>query len=373
MINLKLEVQNYPPIDINDLAENGIDVPDNIRNSITLYNKALDNIKMDSEDIAIIELKKAISMNPTFHEAMNLLGVCYGYIKDYSKASEMFEKVIEAENNSIKALKYLGQINSNDSLYPGQENKRKNKKPEKIKEKQHDENWVKDIFNMSVISKSDIIRYAIGFACGALVIFLFSLPFYSQNKLIDDIKKDDSLKTSVSAVNSKIDDSQLNKLKEDIKNLQDDLQAAKSDVDYYKNSLKLYEIERLAAAKNYETAADKLVLIKTIDFKGVEKEKFNALYGDVMPKAAWYVFNEGYRLMNARKYQDALPKLNKVQIYGDNWAYMDLTLYYIGNCYKEMNDSRNAIAAFQKIKDNYPKSQYIQWADNKIKELTGVP
>lgn len=356
-----------------DLAENGIDVPDNIRNSITLYNKALENIKTDSEDIAIIELKKAISMNPNFYEAMNLLGVCYSYIKDYSKASEMFEKVIEAENNSITAMKYLGQINSNDSSYSGQDSKRNSKKTEKTKEKKSADPWIKDVFNMSKISKSDIIRYVAGFICGALVLFLFSLPFYFQDKPVNEIKKVDNLKDTVSSVNSKEDDSQISKLTEDNKKLQDDLEAAKTDLNYYNNSFKLFEIDKLVTAKNYETAADKLVLMKTIQFKGPEKEKFDALYSDVMPKAAWNMFNEGYRLLSVRKYQDALNKLNKVQIYGDNWAYMDLTLYYIGNCYKEMDDSRNAIAAYQKIKDTYPKSQYFQWADNKIKELTALP
>jgi len=42
-----------------------------------LYNKALEDFRAKSEDIAIIELKKAISLNPDFHEAMNLLGIFY--------------------------------------------------------------------------------------------------------------------------------------------------------------------------------------------------------------------------------------------------------------------------------------------------------
>jgi tetratricopeptide (TPR) repeat protein len=373
LINLKHEVQSYPPIDMKDLLENGIEVPDNIRNSITLYNKALENIKMDSEDIAIIELKKAISMNPNFHEAMNLLGLCYSYTKDYQKAGEIFEKVIEAENNSVKALKYIGQINSNDSTFSVQESKRNIKKSDRIKTGKVEEPWLKDIFKLSQTSKRDIFRYIIGFVCGMFVLFLFSSPFYFRGKPTIENNKAGNSKDTVTAANFKEDESKIEKLGEDNKKLQDELDAAKADSDYYKNTFKIFEIDKLVSSKNYETAADRLVLLKTFQFKSPEKEKFEALYNDVMPKAAWSVFNDGYSLMTAKKYQDALTKLNKVQIYGNNWAYMDLTLYYIGNCYKEMADSRDALAAFEKLKESYPKSQYYQWADLKIKEMTAIP
>lgn len=373
MINLKLEIQSYPPIDMRDLVESGIEVPDNIRNSITLYNKALENIKMDSEDIAIIELKKAISMNSNFHEAMNLLGLCYSYTKDYSKANEIFEKVIEAENNSVKALNYLGQINSNDSTFPVQDAKRNIKKSKRIKADKSEGSWLEGIFNIGKISKQDILRYMIGFACGALVIFLFSSPFYFRSKSVMEINKDGNSKNNLISSNNKEYEAKIDKLAQDNKKLQDDLEAAKTDNDYYKNTFKLFEIDKLAASKNYETAADSLVLMKTFQFKGPEKEKYDALYSDVMPKAAWNVFNDGYGLLVTKKYQDALTKLSKVQIYGNNWAYMDLTLYYMGSCYKEMNDTRSALAAFQKLKESYPQSKYFQWADNKIKEMTALP
>jgi len=53
-----------------------------------LYNKALEDFRAKSEDIAIIELKKAISLNPDFHEAMNLLGIFYMYMIKLQKFSK---------------------------------------------------------------------------------------------------------------------------------------------------------------------------------------------------------------------------------------------------------------------------------------------
>jgi len=93
MIDFKNELQNYPMIDLDKLSQANPNIPDNIKNSIVLYNKALEDFRAKSEDIAIIELKKAISLNPDFHEAMNLLGIFYMYIGENDKAAEVFQKL----------------------------------------------------------------------------------------------------------------------------------------------------------------------------------------------------------------------------------------------------------------------------------------
>ena len=119
MIDLRQEIQDYNIINLRDISQNESEIPDNIRNSIFLYNKAIESIRNGSEDIAIIELKKAISMNPHFNEAMNLLGLCYSYTKDNAKAAEAFDKVIKAEQNSVKALRYMSLMNSSEDTGGG--------------------------------------------------------------------------------------------------------------------------------------------------------------------------------------------------------------------------------------------------------------
>jgi tetratricopeptide (TPR) repeat protein len=114
VIDLKKELQYYNKIDLDKLEDEGRDFPDNIKNSIVLYNKALESLQTGSEDIASIELKKAISLNPDFYEAVNLLGVCYSYLNEQEKAIEMFQRVVNAENNGVKALSYIGQINAGE-------------------------------------------------------------------------------------------------------------------------------------------------------------------------------------------------------------------------------------------------------------------
>ena len=106
-MDLKSELQNFKTINLDEIAQGDLKVSDNVRNSVFLYNKAIESLKSGSEDIAAIELKKAISMNPHFYEALNLLGLCYSILGENEKAAEAFGQVIKAESNSILALNYV--------------------------------------------------------------------------------------------------------------------------------------------------------------------------------------------------------------------------------------------------------------------------
>ena len=119
MLNIKEELLKYQPIDIQSVEEKIGIIPDDLKNAIDLYNKALDDLKSNNEDIAIIALKKAIAIYPAFYEAMNLMGLCYLSLGDEGNARRMFNRVIKMDDNSLRASSYLdkmdGRIPEDDS------------------------------------------------------------------------------------------------------------------------------------------------------------------------------------------------------------------------------------------------------------------
>ena len=77
MINLRDELKNFAPVDLESILKINPDISEDYKTSVDLYNSALENLRFNSEDIAIIELKKAVALNPEFNEAVMLLGVCF--------------------------------------------------------------------------------------------------------------------------------------------------------------------------------------------------------------------------------------------------------------------------------------------------------
>ncbi|MCR4434886.1 MAG: tetratricopeptide repeat protein [Clostridiales bacterium] len=371
MISLKQELADFMPIDIKELEEMGQIIPDNVKNSIVLYNKAIESLKQNSEDIAVIELKRAISMNPAFHEAMNLLGLCYSYTKEYAKAAEMFNKVVAGEKNGIKALRYLDALkgvesSSPEAVQPEKKAAGKNEKEKKAKDRPDTTFW--DMVKGS--GKSDIVKYVIGFVAGAVMVFLISLPFNAGN---GGASLNNEPVKAPAGQNSVLDEAKYNELANSYQDLKKQLEASKAQVDYYRNVMKIFEAEQLASQQNYQSAADVLVLLKTVEFKDAEKEKYDSLYKTVMPRAVQTVFQEGLNLYNAQKYADAAAKLSKIQAYGTEWPYANIGMYYLGKSYMGLNDSKNAVSTFQKVKELFPGTQYASWSDQRIKQLTAVP
>lgn len=379
MLDIKQELVNYPAINLEILEKSISNISDSMRNSIILYNKALDNLKMNSEDIAIIELKKAISINPNFHEAMNLLGLCYTYIKDYEKAAELFNKVIAAENNSVKALKYLDTLNMDGTNNDIRKNKKKKKVAVQVKENLSVNPFlgVNNLFNFKNTGTREIVRYALSFACGALAIFIIYTVFsFPDNKAVGVLSQNDLPESTPSAVTAdeKEDyEKKYNNLAEEKQVLQEEFDKAIARLDYYNNVSKLLSVDNMVRERNFEAAAEQLLWLSSIEFTGAEREKYSKLYNEVLPKAAEVLYNEGIKLYNSKDYQGAVNKLSKVELYNKDFRYLDRALYTLGKCYADLNDSRNAVNTFTKVVAEFPNTQYATYSQNRINQLTRLP
>lgn len=130
MLDINEELSKFEFIDVESVEEKIGRIPDDMKNAIDLYNKALDDLRSNNEDIAIIALKKAIAIYPAFYEAMNLMGICFLKLGDEDNARHMFNKVIQMDDNSIRASKYLDQM---DGKVPSEEvNANKSKRMRKV-------------------------------------------------------------------------------------------------------------------------------------------------------------------------------------------------------------------------------------------------
>ena len=78
-------------------------------------------------------------------------------------------------------------------------------------------------------------------------------------------------------------------------------------------------------------------------------------------------------LQGNEKYSEAIKKYQEF-IAGDQFDELDpYAQYNIGMCYKEMNDTAAAAAAFKKVVDQYPQSEPAQWAKVEMQMLEKKP
>ena len=124
--------------------------------------------------------------------------------------------------------------------------------------------------------------------------------------------------------------------------------------------------------RNYEAAADILVLLEDVKFNDEDSKNMTIFTKHCPQRLPNAVYNQGYSLCNNRKYNEAIEKLNKVRLYGDQWPFMDSALYKLGVSYKGINYTNEALEVFQTVINSYPKSQLAYYAKARINEITNL-
>jgi len=84
---------------------------ENMSEAIIMFNRALAHITQKSDDLAIIQLKKAVELNPSFVDALNLLTLCYLIQNDRDRATAIAERVLALDIFNPVALNYYNILN----------------------------------------------------------------------------------------------------------------------------------------------------------------------------------------------------------------------------------------------------------------------
>jgi len=95
---------------IEEARKNGRSLEE-LNDAVMKYNQALTYINHKSDDLAIIQLKRAVELNPRFIDALNLLALCHLIQNDREKAAAAAERVLAIDIQNTVALNYLNIIN----------------------------------------------------------------------------------------------------------------------------------------------------------------------------------------------------------------------------------------------------------------------
>lgn len=89
------------------------------------YNYALNKLQEGSDDVALIQLKKVVTLNPRFVRAQLLLGLLYMKHGNMDKAAKTIKKALETDRTNTLGLRYMDELNNegiaaaskNDEVY----------------------------------------------------------------------------------------------------------------------------------------------------------------------------------------------------------------------------------------------------------------
>src|SRR5665647_2520902 len=106
-MDVKNDIKNLKLLNVEQHMADNVKKNEISKESINLYNKALGKAKRDGEDIAIIELKRALTYNENFIEALTLLGYCYLITNNQVEAKKYLFKATQLSEYGIRAYMLL--------------------------------------------------------------------------------------------------------------------------------------------------------------------------------------------------------------------------------------------------------------------------
>lgn len=351
---------------------------DTINQTIKKYNQALTYCHQDSLDLAIIQLKKVLSLNPKFIRAHQLLALLYINNEDWEKAKRELTKCVQIDTNNTITLRYLKEVD--EMLAPEEgvktNNKKKNHSAEVIKYQSGNETIIQPMNMKESKGVGSLLNLGVGLVIGIAIAYCLILPARIQAakaNINDELRIVSEQSDAKTATIDELEQ-QLSELQESNSNLEQDLQA------YMGKDGSLQSLDSLMKAANayltnpedITTVADYLEEIDLdIQSEDVEKsEAFEGLYNTLLalvgPNVAESYYNDGYEAYRQENYEDAIPNLEKAFQYDPTNGE---ALYNLANAYYRSGKVEEAKVTYQQIIELFPGTEKASKSETFLAEI----
>ncbi|MCM1188804.1 MAG: tetratricopeptide repeat protein [bacterium] len=349
---------------------------DSINQTIKKYNQALVYCTQDSKDLAVIQLKKVLSLNPKFIRAHQLLALLYMDSEQWERAERELRKCTDIDRNNTQTLRYLKEVEL--MLVPDENVKqtgKKRKKDESVRYVSDNEMIiqplnVKEPKNNGV---STLVNIGIGLIIGIAATYFLVVPSAQANAKADANKtiRDISSQSDAKTVQIQELERELEKSNSRIANLEEQLEGitgAGGTMDAF-DSLFLTAADYLEKQDKAATAADLENIVQTVKLEETT-EGFQALYQAVLaaigPELSVTYYDEAYTFFRQEDYTEAIEGFENAVYYDP--ANVD-ALYYLASSYQKDGDGEKAIETYQKLLELFPDSNRVRDTKRSLREL----
>lgn len=336
------------------------------------YNSAIKSLHSDSEDLAIIQLKKVIGLNPHHLKSLQLLGLISMKNKKYSEAKKYLENARKIDVANPTTLLYLSELKK----VRGEVEKQREVRPERVLFADSDSFAPASSYKEDKPSILPWINLVVGIALGAAFFAVAMLPGIKAKSVEGKMAEIIALNENLAEANASLSqyEGKNTELTKEIEILKKKYEATATKKDETKEE-DGRNLKQLISSLNYfldgeeKLSAESLVKVEKEKLK--EKEVtaiYETLSLKVFPKQAKEAFYEGRDLYNKGRFDKALARLEEA--YKMNPLDPDI-VYFIGRSYDRLNEKDKAKEWYQKVVDEFSTSHRVNEAKQKLRQLGG--
>jgi Flp pilus assembly protein TadD len=369
--------EKNPATEYINLLQNNASRVDTINQSIRKYNLAYQYCLQDSVDLAEIQLKKLLSMNPKLLRAHQLLALIFIQEEKYERAERELRKCLDVDHNNTLALRYLREL---DLLTDPEDTE---KKP--LLRKPKDDVVRYQAGNELIIQPTNVVEPKSGNGFGTIINILIGLILgvaatYFLVLPAQISKVTEANQAQVTELGEVLDTktSEIQDLENQIRNLKTQNDGLEQIVDGYNGQGGVISnINLLLAAANAhlegatadETAAALAEISGAVELESMSEE-FRTLYqtllNDVGPQLSTNYYEDGYTAYRNEEFESAIELLSKAFYYDPQ--NVD-ALFNLGNAYRRMEDYDNAASTYRQVIELFPGDERATRSQQYLDEI----
>ena len=323
---------------------------DSINTSLRKYNQALVYCQQESYDLAIIQLKKVLSVNGKLLDGHLLLALLYMKTENLSRARAELKKVLAVDCTNTKALRYLQAL---DQQTPEEKPQEEDSNKDAIAYTRGNETIIQPVGVKDNSGFHAVLNVVIGVVIGVAVMGLLIMPALQSKKSGELNKAVAEYSDQVDAKSATLDSLQAenDSLKQQNEEAAKAASEAADKVSSYEELLKAY-----ASYSSGDSAAalEQLEAINQDTLSDDAKTLYSSVFSEVGATAVQDLYRTGYDAYQKGDYATAIEDLGKCyeldNTQGD-------ALYFLARSYHKSGDTENAKTYYQKVIDEFPNTR----------------
>lgn len=351
---------------------------DTINQTVKKYNQALVYCRQESHDLAVIQLKKVLSLNPKYVQAHQLLALIYMDMEEWEKARRELIKCRKIDTNNITTLRYLKEVDTvaAEAELPKGNTRSKNKSGgDVVRYQSGNEIIIQPVNTKELKGVSTLLNIGIGILLGIAVAFFLLLPVQTRNagkeardELVTVREQLDLRTVTIGELEQRITN-----LTQENGTLSEQLatyvgeDGAMQAVDILLQAADAY----IAEPDNIEGIAEYLEQIdaaELADKTAAYQQLYQKLVETVGPAIAENYYNTGYDSYRRELYEEAIPNLEKAfEFNPENGE----ALLYLGNCYNQLNNTDKATEIYNRVIELFAGTERARRAQTSLDDLAG--
>ena len=326
-----------------------------INQAVKKFNLSLDYAAQNGEDMAIIQLKKAIAVHPTYVKAYQLLALLYLKIEQYTAARQVLRTAHKLDTTDDFTLRYMHELNQI----------RKNRTVKfKENEKKDQQTVTYNIGNETIIQPVStnfkertglhtVLNMLIGLVVGVAVMWFLVMPAVNSSRQKELNKQTVEFSDQIATQDAQI--SALKKELEEYRSTSEESENAKATGESTQESYEIVmNIYKHYSDSDMSNAAmvEELIKVNPDSLGTIGLERYNEMTEKLYPKQCEKIYSEAKDNFDAENYKDAISKLTQIlqmdEGYGDGAAKL-----LLAQSYEKSGDKDQANALYQKLVEDY--------------------